>query len=99
RNAQHARQRLEQRPADAAAAGQIAADETREFAAAAMAQLDEIRIAGTVPDDERFGLQRRNAHVAAHQVPVVLRDQDEVAGNDVERVAAVGQTYLAGTLG
>ncbi len=100
RNAQHARQRFEQRTTQAAAASEIAAHEASGGAAAAVlyrheGRLDGHRCGGV---DQVVGLQRGHVQVAAHQMPVVLRKQDQVAGANIDHLATFGQPHSASAL-
>ena len=100
RNAQHARQRFKQRATQAAAAGEIAAHEACSGAAAAVSYRHEGRLDGHRCGcvDQLLGLQRGHVQVAAHQMPVVLRKEDQVAGANIDHLATFGQPHSAGAL-
>jgi hypothetical protein len=98
RDAQHARQGIEQRAAHAAAAGEIAAHEARGRAAAAVTHLDQV-VGRGIRTDQTGRLHGRELQVATHQVLVSLRKHDQIAGRHIEHFHAVGQPQLAAAFG
>lgn len=64
-----------------------------------MAYPDEVSASCGIRDAQILRLQGREMQVAAHQMPVVLWKQNQIAGGHIEHVHAIGQPYLAAAFG
>jgi hypothetical protein len=69
--------------------------------AAALTNRHEVRVGrdGSGRVDQVVGLQGGEMQIAAHQVPVVLRKQDQVARAGLDHFATLGQPHAARALG
>src|SRR5438105_2899507 len=73
------------RSASAFVAGEIAADESRRFPVSAVAHLDQTF--------ERLGADRgrRKREIRAENMPVVMREEEKVAGCGLDLLASLGE--------